>query len=89
MNGRKLEIVVLGVLAFIGLGMAPLLWAIGSYFHLVTLPWAGEYLTTLYCIFMVVAFAAFYPATTMVEGIKIARYNRACSELDELNKEFQ
>jgi hypothetical protein len=89
MEGRKLEKLVLFILAFIGLGLAPTLWAIGSYFHLIALPWSLEYLTTLYCIFMVVAFAAFYPAVTMVQGINIAKYNRAMAELDEMNKEFQ
>lgn len=89
MSGRKLEILVLCALAFVGLGMAPLLWAIGSIFHWVALPWSGEYLTTLYCIFMVLSFVAFYPATTMVEGIKIAKYTSAISRLDELEKEYK
>lgn len=89
MEGRTLEKIVLWSIAFVGLALAPILWAIGSYFRLLALPWSGEYLTTLYCVFMVVAFAIFYPAVTMVQGINIAKYNRAMAELDEMNKELQ
>lgn len=89
MNGRSVERLATYLLLFLGFGLPALLWAGGSAAGLVMEPFASELFAQLLVVGFILMGLFVYPVMKMVEGMQVAKFCRAISELDEMEKELE